>query len=161
MLGRVPRYEILSRSSWQFFTGLDTSGKPLWAYEEAAAQSVFWYQHMTGENHVSYNPGIQRYLMGNYAFLDEVGQPRPYYTLGIGLERVMRSQLTLLEASEPWGPWSLFYQNDNWGTYGDYQPSFPTKWMSPDGRTMLIVSSGSFDDYNLVLQKVGLQISSI
>jgi hypothetical protein len=49
--------------------------------------------------------------------------------------------------------------DDHWGTYGDYQPCFPTKWMSEDGRRMLMVSSGSFDDYNLTLQKVTLQLA--
>ena len=69
----------------------------------------------------------------------------------------MRSQLTIFEAPEPWGPWSLFYQNDNWGTYGDYQPAFPTKWMSEDGKTMWMVSSGSYDDYNFTIQKLTLE----
>jgi hypothetical protein len=66
--------------------------------------------------------------------------------------------LTLFEAPEPWGPWSCFHQDDNWGTYGDYQPNFPTKWMSADGLAMMMVSSGSFDDYNLTLQKVTLEL---
>ena len=32
--------------------------------------------------------------------------------------------------------------------------------MSEDGRRLLMVSSGSFDDYNLTLQKVTLEIAS-
>jgi hypothetical protein len=113
---------------------------------------------MTGENHVSYNKGLRRYLMGNYSFLDPEGNPRPYHAVGGWIESTLRSQLTLFEAPNPWGPWSLFYQDDNWGTYGDYQPSFPTKWMSEDGTTILMVSSGSFDDYNLTIQKVMLDL---
>lgn len=69
-----------------------------------------------------------------------------------------RSQLTLYEAKYPWGPWKLFYQDDNWGTYGDYQPSFPTKWIFEDGRLMFMVSSGSWDDYNFVVQKLALKL---
>jgi len=57
--------------------------------------------------------------------------------------------------------WSLFYQNDDWGTSGDYQPSFPTKWMSKDGLTMLMVYSGSFDDYNLALQKITIKLKGV
>ena len=114
---------------------------------------------MTGENHVSYNPGIRRYIMGNYSFLDEAGNPRPYHSTGGWPASALRSQLTLFEAPEPWGPWSSFYQDDNWGTYGDYQPSFPTKWISADGKNMLMVSSGSFDDYNMTLQNVKLKIA--
>lgn len=36
------------------------------------------YYHMTGENHVSYNAGLKRYLMGNYGLIDPEGNPRPY-----------------------------------------------------------------------------------
>lgn len=159
LLGRVPRYEILRREAWEFFTGFDKAEHSAWSPVEYHARPVFTYHRMVGENHVSYNPGIGRYLMGNYGFIDPDGNPRPYHSPGQWPYSALRSQLTLFEAPEPWGPWSLFYQDDDWGTYGDYQPSFPTKWMSPDGRTMLMVSSGSFDDYNMVLQKVEIDLS--
>ena len=48
-------------------------------------------------------------------------------------------------------------RNDNWGTYGDYQPNFPTKWMTADGCIVYMVSSGSWDDYNFVVQKLALK----
>jgi hypothetical protein len=78
----------------------------------------------------------------------------------MGLESNYRSQLTLYEAPEPWGPWSLFLRNDNWGTYGDYQPSFPTKWMCDNGRIMVMVSSGTWDDYNFTAQKLTVRLHS-
>ena len=56
------------------------------------------------------------------------------------------------------GPWKLFYRDDDWGTYGDYQPNFPTKWMAADGRLLYMVSSGSWDDYNFVVQKMALKL---
>jgi len=156
LLGRVPKFSLLQRVAWEFYTGLDTAGQPLWSGDEHVAQPVFRYPLMTGEDHVSYNPGLKRYILGNYSFLDGEGNPQPYHATGRWPQSALRSQLTLFEAPEPWGPWSLFYQDDNWGTYGDYQPCFPTKWMSADGRTMLMVSAGSFDDYNLTLQKITL-----
>jgi hypothetical protein len=165
LLGRVPKYSILDRGEWNFFTGLvskndnEGSAEHRWSSDELQAEPVFRYPRMTGENHISYNPGIRRYIMGNYSFLDETGNPRPYHAVGGWPASALRSQLTLFEAPEPWGPWSLFYQDDNWGTYGDYQPSFPTKWISSDGKTMLMVSSGSFDDYNMTLQKITLSIA--
>ncbi len=158
LLGRVPKNELLNRSAWTFLTGFQDQFAPSWDSDDDLAEPVFRYPHMTGENHVSYNPGIGRYLMGNYSFLDIDGNPQPYHTPGGWPASALRSQLTLFEAPEPWGPWRLFYQNDDWGTYGDYQPSFPTKWMSADGRTMLMASSGSFDDYNLTLQKITLEL---
>jgi hypothetical protein len=158
LLGRAPRYEILRREAWTFYTGTGADQQPAWSADEAAARMILRYPSMTGENHVSYNPGIRRYLMGNYSFLDEDGNPRPYHAKGAWPTSAMRSQLTLFEAPEPWGPWSLFHQDDNWGTYGDYQPCFPTKWISPDGKNLLMVSSGSFDDYNMVIQKIELEV---
>jgi hypothetical protein len=160
LLGRVHRFSLLVRSEWEFYTGIDGCGEAMWSNDDNLAESVFRYPRMTGENHVSYNCGIKRYIMGNYSFLDRDGMPRPYHATNCWPESAMRSQLTLFEAPEPWGPWSLFHQDDDWGTYGDYQPCFPTKWISDDGKTMLMVSSGSFDDYNLTIQKVSLVLEN-
>jgi hypothetical protein len=79
LLGRVPRYQILQRASWQFFVGLDVSDQPEWSQDDDLAKPIFRYPLMTGENHVSYNAGIGRYLMGNYGFIDRDGAPRPYH----------------------------------------------------------------------------------
>ena len=94
--------------------------------------------------------------MGNYGFIDKSGKPRPYHQHND--ETDCPSQLTLYEAPEPWGPWSLFYRDDNWGNCGDYQPSFPTKWMSADGTKLWMVSAGSWDDYNFTMQKMELML---
>jgi len=158
LLGRVPKGEILQRDAWEFYIGLDRNGEPIWSKDDSLAIPVFRYPRMTGENHVSYNPGIKRYIMGNYGFIDEEGNPRPYHQCKWPTS-VYPSQLTLFEAPEPWGPWSLFYRDDNWGTYGDYQPNFPTKWMSEDGKRMWMVSAGTFDDYNFTVQEVILELN--
>ena len=163
LLGRVPYnrfdyYSILRREQWEFFTGLENN-EPQWNKDDTLASPVFTYEKMCGENHVSYNPYIGRYLLGNYSFIDDDMHPRPNHQ-GIWPESAIRSQLTCYEAPEPWGPWSLFYQDDDWGTYGNYQPSFPTKWMFNNGRTMLVVSSGTFDDYNFVYQRMDIQLAN-
>jgi hypothetical protein len=156
LLGRANKYSLLQRNEWEFYSGMNENKEPLWDKNDDMAVPVFRYPSMTGENHVVYNKGLKRYIMGNYSFLDEQGNPRPYHAAGSWPDSCMRSQLTLFEAPEPWGPWSIFHRDDNWGTYGDYQPNFPTKWMSEDGKNMIMVSSGSFDDYNLTLQKLTL-----
>ena len=158
LLGRVPKERILDRSAWEFVADLPTNAEPKWDRNDSKAVAIFRYPLMCGEDHVSYNKGIGRYLLGNYAFIDENGKPRPYHQ-GPFPDSCLRSQLTLFEAPEPWGPWSLFYLDDDWGTYGDYQPSFPTKWMSEDGRTVHMVSAGTFDDYNFTVQQLTLEIA--
>lgn len=159
LLGRVPRQKLLDRGAWEFWTGMDKSNQPSWSADDAKAEPVFRFPLMCGEDHVSYNTGIKRYILGNYSFLDRQGRPLPYHSKPFPPESVERSQLTLFEAPEPWGPWSLFHRDDCWGTYGDYQPSFPAKLMSEDGREMVMVSAGTWDDYNFTTQKLKLVLS--
>lgn len=156
LLGRVDKNKILNRQAWKFCCGIDKKNQPTWHTDEEKAVQIFRYPLMTGENHVSYNAGLKRYILGNYSFVNKRGRPYPYHSGGWE-----RSQLTLFEAPEPWGPWSLFYRDDDWGTYGDYQPNFPTKWMSKDGKILWIVSSGTHDDYNFTYQKFTLKTKNV
>ena len=155
LLGRVPKDSIMDRSAWEFYAS-DSPNAPQWSSKVEDARPVFCYTKTTGSNHVVYNAGIGRYIMGNYSFIDEELNPRPIHQMEYPESSI--SQLTLYEAPEPWGPWKLFYRDDDWGTYGDYQPNFPTKWMTDDGHLMYMVSSGSWDDYNFVVQKVALKL---
>lgn len=156
LLGRVPADRILDRSAWRFFAGLSASSAPAWSANPDTARPVFDYPGFTGENHVAWCPGLRRYLLGNYAFHDPAtGLPRPYHQIPW---RDYRSQLTLFEAEHPWGPWRLFHRDDTWGN-GDYQPCLPTKWMSPDGRDLVLVSAGNDDDYRFVTQSLRLDLA--
>ncbi len=167
-MGRVPKENILEREAWEFCTAVDSDNNPSWDADDSKAVAVFRYPLMTGEDHVSYNAGIGRYILGNYGFHDGNDNPRPHHQShyprvddnGDVTENIaaVNSQLTLFEAPEPWGPWSLFFQHDCWGQYGVYQPCFPTKFMSSDGRRMAMVSSGTYDDYNFTMQRLKLEI---
>jgi hypothetical protein len=46
------------------------------------------------------------------------------------------------EAPEPWGPWRTVYFTERWDVGPGESSSFPTKWMSADGRTVHLVFSG-------------------
>jgi len=152
LMGRVPNDRILNRGAWEFYAGGEK-----WDSDHKNAKPVFEYPNMTGQNFIQYNKGVGRYIMGNYSFMSEQGEPRPYHAGEfLGVHTKYPSQLSLFEAPEPWGPWSVFHIDDNWGMYGGYQPSFPTKWISEDGLTMHMASSGSFDDYNFTVQKLTL-----
>jgi hypothetical protein len=50
--------------------------------------------------------------------------------------------LSVLEAPEPWGPWAEVFATDDWDVGPGESASFPTKWMSADGRTAHLVFSG-------------------
>jgi len=149
LLGRVKPEHILERTAWEFLCGYDKEGKPWFFGDIANPKPVFCYPRFCGENHVSYNPYIKRYILANYAFYNpETGEPRPYHTLPI-CEYV--TQLSLYEAEQPWGPWHLFLREDDW-LCGGYQPSFPVKWMARDGRSMTMLGSGNHSDYCFATQ---------
>ena len=154
LMGRVPAERILEREAWTFFAGGDE-----WVVDLAAAKPVFEYPSMTGQNFIQYNAGLNRYFMGNYAFMTEDGKPRPYHQGEFTKEGETRfpTQLCLLEAPEPWGPWSVFHIEDRWGRFGGYQPGFPAKWMSEDGLEMYMLHSSSDIDYRFLVQKLTVE----
>jgi hypothetical protein len=152
LLGRVPIADLLRRDRWEFWTGLDEAGKPKWHADDVLAKPIFNYPGFTAENHIAWNPGLRRFIMGNAGFYGPDGQPLPYHNEPRGK---YKSQLTVYEAANLWGPWRLFYRVDDWGT-GNYQPSFPTKWMSKDGREMIMVSSGMGENYNFTTERLRL-----
>lgn len=153
IMGRVLKEKILEIEAWEYRSG------DMWVADVKKATPIFNYPNMTGQNLIQYNAGIKRYILGNYSFMTKEGTPCPYHAGEfLNLETKYPSQLSLYEAPEPWGPWSLFHLDDNWGMYGGYQPSFPTKWMSVDGLEMYMVSSGSYDDYNFTVQKLKLSL---
>jgi hypothetical protein len=155
LLGRTPAGHIIDREYWEFYTGLDRGGSPVWEKDSVNAAEIFAYPGMCGENHITYNAGIGRYIMGNYSFLDDEGNPRPNHQ-GTWPDGAGRSQLSLYEAKNLWGPWNLFYQDDNWGFWGNYQPNFPEKWIYNAGKTMFMVSAGTYDDYNFTVQRIDI-----
>jgi hypothetical protein len=49
------------------------------------------------------------------------------------------------DAPEPWGPWTTVYFTEKWDVGPGETASFPTRWMSADGKTAHLVFSG--DDH--------------
>jgi hypothetical protein len=48
----------------------------------------------------------------------------------------------IYDAPEPWGPWTTAYFTERWDVGPGETCSFPTKWMSADGKTLHLVFSG-------------------
>ena len=57
------------------------------------------------------------------------------------------------DAPEPWGPWTTAFFTEGWDVGPGETASFPTKWMSADGRTAHLVFSG--DDHFAVRRVPG------
>lgn len=137
LLARVPKELITRREAYEFFTGLDQGGGPLWSADIGQRKAVFTQPGKCGRSAVTYNPGLKRYLWC---------QVLP------GGDARMRGGFGVYDAPEPWGPWTTAYYSETWDVGPGESNSFPTKWMSQDGKTLYLVFSG--EDYFAVRKAV-------
>ncbi|MBK9166171.1 MAG: serine hydrolase [Bryobacterales bacterium] len=141
VLARAPSDRIREQAAWQFFSGLDSRGRPRWSRREAERKPVF--THAPGHvyrTQVNYNAGLGRYLMVQII----AGEETRFYG-GFGI----------YEAPEPWGPWSTVYFTERWDTGPGESANLPVQWMSEDGLTLHMVFSGddAFSVRKLVLRR--------
>jgi len=132
-LARTPRAQIMNRSAYTFFAGLDGYGDPIWSATASNYEPVFNAPDGAGWGHqIMYHPVFERYFFTK--FHNEDG--------GWGL----------FDAPEPWGPWTTVdYHENNWiDGYWKFCFSFNQKWMSLDGKTMWMIFSGwpEYDGYH-------------
>jgi len=78
---------------------------------------VSWPEHITYPR-MTYDPQIGRYLLSfSYSYYDTIPQ---IWKGG--------SQLVVLEAPQPWGPFQLLFQQSDWGPSNGYGGTFPIPW---------------------------------
>jgi CubicO group peptidase (beta-lactamase class C family) len=126
VLARVPRGRIVDRTAYEFFAGLKEGGEPTWTQEIAGRRSVFDHPGGCGRSAISYDPGLRRYL----------------WCQTLPGDARFRGGFGVYDAPEPWGPWTTVYFTEDWDVGPGETCSFPTKWMSPDGKTLFLVFSG-------------------
>jgi hypothetical protein len=134
VLARVFKDRIKDRQAYEFFVERDADGQPAWSPNVDQRGAVFTNPGKCYRSGVSYNPGLKRYLWCQIlpASTDSRG---PRFQGGFGV----------YDAPEPWGPWTTVYYADPWDVGPGETSSFPTKWMSADGKTVYLVFSG--DDH--------------
>jgi hypothetical protein len=137
ILARVPKGRIVERASYEFFEALGTGGCPFWTKDIQRRGAVFANPGRCYRSGISYNAGLGRYL---------------WYQIIPGGDTRFEGGFGLYDAPEPWGPWTTVYFTTEWDTGPGEAGSFPTKWMSADGRTCYLVFSGN--DYFSVRQVV-------
>lgn len=135
VLARVPKDRIRDRDAYEFFVRLGDDGLPVWSRDIADRGGVFKNPGAVYRTQVTYNAGLKRYLLN---------------TIGRGNDTRFHGGFGVYDAPEPWGPWTTAFFTDNWDVGPGEMNSFPTKWMSPDGRTAWLVFSG--DDHFSVRQ---------
>jgi len=138
VMARVPKNEIRNRGSYKFFKGLDGSGRPIWTENIAKRGAAFVNPGKCYRSGISYNAGLKRYL-----WCQTIYGPDDMRTKG---------GLGIFDAPQPWGPWTTVYYTQDWDVGPGETSSFPTKWISTDGKTCHLLFSG--DDYFSVRKAV-------
>ena len=134
VLARVPKTRIRERAAYEFFAGLN-AGKPLWNPDSARRGAVFSATGLCYRAGVSYSPKLKRFLM-----VQPVPTAASRNRAG-GIDTRFAGGLAIYDAPAPWGPWTTAFFTDQWDVGPGDSASFPTKWMSADGKTLYLVFS--------------------
>jgi CubicO group peptidase (beta-lactamase class C family) len=137
VLARVPKDKIKRHESYEYFSNLNPDGRTVWTKDIRQRGAVFENRGRCYRSSVSYNPALKRYL---------------WCQIGPNKDSRFAGGFAIYDAPEPWGPWTTVYATDAWDVGPGETNSFPTKWMSADGKTLHLVFSG--DDSFSVRQAV-------
>jgi hypothetical protein len=124
-------------SKYQYFTGTDKDGKPLWSSNMLDAREIV--EGPVGELSVIWNKYLGRWIM---TYLNE-----------------KTASIEMREGLTPWGEWSepvtVAKGTDYPGLYGAFMTP---KYVEDDGRVIYFTMS-QWDPYNVFLMKVELDRS--
>jgi len=132
-LGRVPADSIVRREAWEWVCAFAPSGEPAWSHDLNESIPVLSLHRWLSIPEMVYLAGIRRYLFLTWRlhkdFAPEEG-----------------TDLIILEAPEPWGPFSLVHVEEYWQgkEFNPYCPRIPLKWMDADGTKGWMQFSGSW-----------------
>lgn len=154
LLARVPEQQLGQRSAWQYFSGWDR-GTATWSGDinqrrpnmylperNSSGEHFGWYSWLPS---VVWNPGLQLYVMANggtYAGHGLSNSTSDYYNKWM---HTKTGSLGLWYSENPYGPWKQFFNTDYWTPDNPgnltYQPKLSPKWISQDGKKMVIIWS--------------------
>ncbi|NIP24504.1 MAG: serine hydrolase [Phycisphaerae bacterium] len=129
VMARVAKDKIREQGGYEFFKGFDGNGKPIWTKEIGSRGAVFINPGRCYRSGISYNAGLKRYLWCQTIYGEE--------------DMRFKGGLGIFDGPEPWGPWTTVYYTEKWDVGPGETSSFPTKWMSSDGKTCYLVFSGN------------------
>ena len=150
-LGRVSKDRIMKANYWEYVCAMDKDGNPVWDNNIDESIPILSIHRYIGLPEMVYLAGIKRYLFLTWRLRDDFNPHEG-------------TDLLILEAPEPWGPFSVVYFEEFWEgkAFTPYCPRIPLKWMEDDV-TGYIQFSGSWDDhtrgyYRSNLRKFRLEI---
>jgi len=134
VLARVPKDRISDRDAYAFFVRRDDRGEPVWSDDIGRRGAVFRNPGECYRSGITYNAPLKRYL---WCQID----PDSTHPQGMRFD----GGFSIYDTPEPWGPWTTVFRTEHWDVGPGETSSFPTKWMSDDGKTLYLVFSG--DDH--------------
>jgi hypothetical protein len=143
---RGSRSDLSLQSNWQYFCG--TSSAPAWCATPAEATPMLYRagRKFTPRGGMSWNPGLRKFMLAL------VFDPTPQSTSD---SPRFYGGLMVFVSSNPWGPWQNVFASSGvwpggsstagcgttrWGS-GE-RADIPPKYMSADGKTFYLFSSG-------------------
>src|SRR5207253_4401329 len=137
--------KILSRDAYEFLHDISADGQPTWTKDIGQRGAVFSHPGRCFRSGISYNAALKRYLWCHIIPGTQGKKEDTRFEGGFGI----------YDAPEPWGPWTTSYFTLKWDVGPGESSSFPTKWMSSDGKTAYLVFSG---DDHFAVRKASLTI---
>jgi hypothetical protein len=140
LMGRVRPdiADVSNPASWQWLSGWSSAASqrtPSYSSSVAAAVPMLaWPGHITYPQ-MAYDSPIHRYLL-TFTY--------SYATTPPGIWR-NGSELVVLEAPHPWGPFSFVAHESYFGPSNGYGAGFPLAWISGDGRNLWMKWAANFD----------------
>lgn len=128
--------DMTDPSRWQWLTGFTGQDRaPVFSSSlTAAVPAVSWASHITYPQ-MAYDSPLHRYLLTfTYSYANA---PPAIWRNG--------SELVILDAPHPWGPFTFVAGEPNFGASNGYAAGFPVSWISRDGRTLWMKYSANFD----------------
>lgn len=145
VLGRVLRSKLrnLDGQDWEYFVGGDGMADASWSPRMEDASLIVDAPGRCGMTGAQYIAPLGRYLMIQWHYTSGGGQN--YQNLEI-LNMKNPGEETawdFYEAPAPWGPWTRF-QTSRFCPMGFYNPCVLQKFISDDGRDLVIFTNGNF-----------------
>ena len=140
--------DLTDPSRWQWMSGSGIRhGQPGPVFSPAFTAAVpiaRWRGHITYPQ-MAYDSPLHQYLL---AFTHSYAAAPP------GIWRA-GSELDILTAPHPWGPFSFVTRETNFGPSNGYDPGFPLPWISRDGRQLWMKWAANFDGCDAHLECSG------
>jgi CubicO group peptidase (beta-lactamase class C family) len=141
VLARVPKGQLKKRDAYEFLKSFGKKDEPIWTKDVDERGAVFTNKSNCYRSGISYNAALKRYLWSQI-----LPGADPRFKGGFGI----------YDAPEPWGPWTTVFYTEAWDVGPGETSSFPTKWMSADGKTLYLVFSG---DDTFAVRKATITLS--